>query len=110
MEFRKVAAIIQPGVLEKVEKGLQDIGVRGISVTKVKGFGEYADFYSRDWMVSVSHVRIEIFTEKSKVKAIVNAILEAAHLGLPGDGIVVVLPVEQIFRVRTKSVVAAGEI
>lgn len=110
MEFRKVTAIIQAGVLEKVEKGLQKIGVRGISVTKVKGFGEYANFYSRDWMISVSHVRIEIFTEKAKVKAIVNAILEAAHLGIPGDGIVAVLPVEQIFRVRTKSVVAAGEI
>lgn len=110
MEFRKVTSIIQSGVLEKVEKGLQKIGVRGISVTKVKGFGEYANFYSRDWMISVSHVRIEIFTEKAKVKAIVNAILEAAHLGIPGDGIVAVLPVEQIFRVRTKSVVAAGEI
>lgn len=110
MEFRKVTAIIKSEVLEKVEQGLRDIGIQGISVTKVKGFGEYANFYSRDWMVSVSHVRIEIFTEKAKVKAIVNAILEAAHLGLPGDGIVVVVPVEQIFRVRTKSVVAAGEI
>lgn len=110
MKFRKVTAIIQQDALEKVEQALQGIGVRGISVTKVKGYGEYANFYSRDWMVSVSHVRIEIFTEKARVNAIVNAILEAAHMGLPGDGIVVVVPVEQIFRVRTKSVVAAGEI
>jgi nitrogen regulatory protein P-II 1 len=110
MKFRKVTAIVQPGVLEKVEKSLQDIGVRGISVTKVKGYGEYANFYSRDWMISVSHVTIEISTEKAKVKAIVNAILEAAHLGLEGDDIVAVLPVEQVFRIRTKSVATAGEV
>ncbi len=110
MKFRKVTAIVQPGVLEKVEKSLQEIGIRGISVTKVKGYGEYANFYSRDWMVSVSHVRIDIFTQKAKVKAIVNAILEAAHLGIPGDGIVAVLPVEQVFRVRTKSVATADEV
>lgn len=110
MKFRKVTAIIQRDALEKVEQALQGIGVRGISVTKVKGYGEYANFYSHDWMVSVSHVRIEIFTEKARVNSIVNAILEAAHMGLPGDGIVVVVPVEQIFRVRTKSAVAAGEI
>lgn len=110
MEFRKVTAIIQPSVLEKVEWKLQDIGVRGISVTKIKGYGEYANFYSRDWMVSVSHVKIEIFAEKTKIKAIVHAVLEAAHLGLPGDGMVAVSPVEQVFRIRTRSVAAAGEI
>lgn len=110
MEFRKVTAIIQPEVLEKVERKLQGIGIRGISVTKVKGFGEYANFYSRDWMVSVSHLRIEIFTEKARTRAIVDAILEAAHQGLAGDGIVAVSPVEQVFRIRTKALATADEV
>ncbi|VAW89510.1 hypothetical protein MNBD_GAMMA17-635, partial [hydrothermal vent metagenome] len=59
MDYRKITAIIRRDVLEKVEQKLQAMGVQGISVTRVKGYGEYADFYSRDWMVS--HARIEIF-------------------------------------------------
>lgn len=110
MEFRKVTAIIQPAVLEKVERKLQEIGIRGISVTKVKGYGEYANFFSRDWMGSVTHARIEIFTEKAKAESIVQAILEEAHQGLPGDGIVAVVPVERVYRIRTRSIATADAI
>ena len=59
MDYRKVTAIIRRDVLEKVELKLQEMGVRGISVTRVKGYGEYLDFYFRDWLVSLA--RIEIF-------------------------------------------------
>ncbi len=68
MNYRKITAIIQRDVLEKVEKRLQDLGVSGISVTKVKGYGEYVDFYSSDWMVS--HARIEIFTKEKNAETI----------------------------------------
>jgi len=57
-----------------------------------------------------SHARIEIFIGKDRVEAVANAILEAAHQGLPGDGIVAVLPAEQVFRIRTKSVAGADKI
>ena len=50
MELRKVTAIIRSSVLEEVEERLRGIGVRGISVTKVKGFGEYANFYSYNFV------------------------------------------------------------
>ncbi len=50
MDFRKVTAIIRPDSLEKVEKALQALSVPGVSVTKVKGFGEYANFYEPDWL------------------------------------------------------------
>jgi len=108
MELRKVTAIIRSSVLEEVEERLRGIGVRGISVTKVKGFGEYANFYRSDWMVS--NARIEIFTEKTRVDDIVSTIIEAAHAGVAGDGIVAVLPVEQLYRIRTKSAIESDEI
>lgn len=108
MEYRKITAIIQCDVLEKVERKLQDSGVNGISVTKIKGYGEYTGFYSQDWLVT--HARIEIFTHVSKVDEIVQAIMEAAHVGLAGDGIIAVLPVEKIYRIRTRSEAAVGEI
>ena len=105
MSYKKVTAIIRNDVLEKVERALQAIGVNGISVTKVKGYGEYANFYSKDWMVS--HSRIEIFTLESKADTIARAIMEAAYVGLEGDGIVAVLPVEKLYRIRTQSEVTA---
>ena len=101
MKYRKVTAIIRRDVLEKVERKLQQIGVQGISVTWVKGYGEYADFYARDWMTS--YARIEIFTTAEKVDGIAEAIMDAAHVGLSGDGVVAVLPVEKLYRIRTKS-------
>ncbi len=108
MQYRKVTAIIRRDVLEKVEKKLLAIGVNGISVTKVKGFGEYTDFYSRDWLVS--HMRIEIFTHATNTDVIVQTIMDTAHLGLEGDGIIAVLPVEKLYRIRTRSKVAINEI
>lgn len=108
MNYRKVKAIIRGDVLEKVERELEVIGVTGISVTKVKGYGEYSNFYSKDWMVS--HARIEIFTHETKADAIARSIIETAHVGLEGDGIVAVLPVEKLYRIRTQSEVVVDDI
>lgn len=101
METRKITAIIRNSALEEVEERLQDMGVKGISVSRVTGYGEYANLYRSDWMVP--HYRLEIFAKKPQTDAIVNAIMETAHLGMAGDGIVAVLPVEKLYRIRTKS-------
>lgn len=101
MELKVVIAIVRPGVLEPVEKRLQEIGVRGITVSRTKGYGEYANFFSRDWMVD--QVRIEIFTPRDRAELIAAAILDAAHTGSPGDGIVAILPVERVFSITTRS-------
>jgi len=108
MSYRKVTAIIQRDVLEKVERKLLEMGIRGISVTRAKGYGEYRNFYSRDWMVS--HARIEIFVDETKADAIARAIMEVAHVGLEGDGIVAILPVEKLYRIRTRSEATVDEI
>jgi nitrogen regulatory protein P-II 1 len=100
MSLRKITAIIRCTLLEPVERRLQEIGVPGMTVTHVKGFGEYANFFRRDW--TVTHARIEIFTEQSLVDRIVDTIQDAAHTGTPGDGIVAVLPVERLYRIREK--------
>jgi nitrogen regulatory protein P-II 1 len=101
MDIRVIVAIIRRDRLEDVEKRLQDIGVERINVSKVKGYGEYHDFFARNWMVE--EVRVEIFTRGHKVQTIAAAIMEAAHTGLPGDGIVAVMPVEKLFLIRTRS-------
>jgi nitrogen regulatory protein P-II 1 len=101
MELLKIIAIVRNQALEKVEGKLIDMRVKGLSVTRVKGYGEYANFFNPDWMVS--HTRIEIFIDKARVEEVVSAIMDIAHTGMPGDGVVAVLPVEKLYRIRTKS-------
>lgn len=99
-EFRKVTAIFRIERLSAVEKALQEIKVRGVSVTRVKGYGEYVDPYARDWMTD--HARVEIFAAAEETNGIVEAISAAASTGTRGDGIVGVLPVERVVRIRTR--------
>lgn len=108
MSFKKVTAIFRCDSCEKVERELQEIGVHGFSISKVKGYGEYANLYSDDWLVT--HARIEIFTEESKADEIVKTIMEAAHVGMEGDGIVAVLPVEKLYRIRSLDKIKPGDL
>lgn len=97
---RKNTAIVRADVLKKVEETLQTLRVPGITVSKLKGYGEYASFFRSDWMV----VRRECAEE------IARAIIETAHTGVPGDGLVVVVPVETVYRIRSKALATPEEL
>jgi len=101
MDIRAVVAFIRREKLEAVEKSLRQIGVERINVYKVKGYGEYHNFFAPDWMVD--EVRIDLFTRHDEVDAVVAAIMGAAHTGLPGDGVVAVIPVERFYLIRTRA-------
>ncbi|MEC9341031.1 MAG: P-II family nitrogen regulator [Pseudomonadota bacterium] len=105
MDYRKVTAIVRQEKLAAVERALHQRGVPGISVTKVKGYGDLANFYSSDWLVS--HSRIEIFIRADQAEGVAECIVNAATTGLAGDGLVAVLPVEKLYRVREGA--ASGE-
>ncbi len=100
MKFRKITAIIRSDKLEAVENCLKKAGVPGVSVSKVKGFGEYANFYESDWLST--HTHIEVFIGEARAHEIAEAILDVAHTGIEGDGIVAVQPVESVYHIRTK--------
>lgn len=108
MELKKIVAIVRTQVLGEVEEHLVEMRVKGISVTRVKGYGEYDTFINPEWRFT--HARIEIYAEISMVEPIVEAILNAAHIGLPGDGIVAVHPVEKLYRIRSRSEISEDEI
>ena len=101
MSLKYVIAIIRPDVLDALEAQLANLHVRGMTVTKVKGFGEYIDFLSKSHLTE--HLKIEIFVDESMAEAVTNAIMDAAHSDVPGAGIVAVLPVEKFFHIRTRS-------
>lgn len=98
MEYRKVTAIVRHYAREAVEERLLHEGVRGLSVMPVHGCGESVDVFSRE---GVRHCRIEVFTSAERADAIAQAIAEAAHSGVAGDGLVAIEPVLRIIRVKT---------
>jgi nitrogen regulatory protein PII len=99
MNFKYIVAIVRPDAVESLETRLKSIGVGGITLTKVKGFGEYKNFFCRDWLSE--HTKIEIFAEESKVDSLLGIFLEAAHSDIPGAGVVAVMPTERFLHLRT---------
>ena len=104
--MKKLEAIIQPFKLEDVKAALADIGVAGMTVTDVKGYGQHpvaladrrADEFFADF---VPQTKIEIVLSEEKFVAALRAIVTAARTGKFGDGKVFVIPVEEVVRIRT---------
>lgn len=99
--FALIIANFRSDKLKDVEKRLEKINVERINVCKVKGFGEYHNYFAPNWLEY--EVRVEIFTKREEVEAIAQAIMDAARTGLPGDGVVAVLPIETLYLIRTGS-------
>jgi nitrogen regulatory protein P-II 1 len=107
MDIKQVIAIFPRDRLEAVEQKLREINVERVDVAKVKGYGEYRNFFARDWMVE--EVRLDIFTRHDEVAGVTAAIIAGAHADLPGAGIVAVVPVEKLFLIRTRAEATAEE-
>lgn len=101
MVWKKVVAIVRENKLEAVQQCLKDLRMVFITSTRWKGYGEYANLFSRDWCIT--YARLEIYCDDSQVEEIARLIMDCAYTGLAGDGIVAILPVEMIYRIRTKA-------
>ncbi len=104
--MKLVTAIVKPFKLDDVREALSEIGVQGITVTEVKGFGRqkgHTELYrGAEYVVDfLPKVKIEIAIDDDKVDGIIEAISNAASTGKIGDGKIFVSPIEQIVRIRT---------
>ena len=104
--MKKIEAIIKPFKLDDVRDALTDIGVNGMTVTEVKGFGRqkgHTEIYrGAEYAVDfLPKIRLEIVLEDSMVEQAVEAIVQAANSGKIGDGKTFILPVEGVVRIRT---------
>lgn len=93
-----VTAIIRTTSLEGVVKALQDIGIRGLTISEIKGIGEQVKLNSP----YTFHNRVEIIVPDEKADEVANAILEYANTGLSGDGLIAVCPTDYVIKIRTK--------
>ena len=101
-----VTAIIKPFKLDEVREALSAIGVQGITVTEVKGFGRqkgHTELYrGAEYVVDfLPKVKIEVVMEESMVERAVEAIQQAAHTGRIGDGKIFVSTIDEAIRIRT---------
>jgi nitrogen regulatory protein P-II 1 len=104
--MKKVEAIIKPFKLDEVREALSEIGVTGITVTEVKGFGRqkgHTELYrGAEYVVDfLPKVKVEVVLADNQVDAAIEAIIKAAHTGKIGDGKIFVTAVEQVVRIRT---------
>ena len=104
--MKKIEAIIKPFKLEDVKEALSGVGVEGMTVSEVKGFGRqkgHTEIYrGSEYTVDfLPKLKLEIVLSDGTVDAAVNAILKAAKTGKIGDGKIFILPVEQAVRIRT---------
>ena len=104
--MKKIEAIIKPFKLDEVKEALQDVGVQGLSVIEVKGFGRqkgHTELYrGAEYVVDfLPKVKIEVVLDDDQVDAAIEAIVDAAKTEKIGDGKIFVSPVEQAVRIRT---------
>ncbi len=104
--MKKIEAIIKPFKLDEVREALSDIGVSGLTVTEVKGFGRqkgHTEIYrGAEYVVDfLPKVTIEIVIADDLVDTAIDSSIKAAHTGKIGDGKIFVMPVEQVVRIRT---------
>jgi nitrogen regulatory protein PII len=104
--MKKIEAIIKPFKLDDVRDQLFDLGIRGLTVTEVKGFGRqkgHTELYrGAEYVVDfLPKVKIEVVVEADRADDVVDAIVKAAHTGRIGDGKVFVFDVESAVRIRT---------
>ncbi len=104
--MKQITAIIKPFKLEEVREALAEVGVNGLTVTEVKGFGRqkgHTELYrGAEYVVDfLPKVKVEIVVKSSDVEMCIEAIVNAARTGKIGDGKIFVTPVERIIRIRT---------
>jgi len=106
MSLRKLEAIIKPFKLEEVKEALTELGIEGLTVSEVKGFGRqkgHTEIYrGSEYTVDfLPKVKIEVVMEDSMVERAIEAIQQSAHTGRIGDGKIFVSSIEEAIRIRT---------
>jgi nitrogen regulatory protein P-II 1 len=104
--MKKIEAVIKPFKLDEVREALAEVGVTGLTVTEVKGFGRqkgHTELYrGAEYVVDfLPKVKIEVAVVDKMVDQAIEAIIKAARTGKIGDGKIFVRPVEQVVRIRT---------
>jgi nitrogen regulatory protein P-II 1 len=103
---KKIEAIIKPFKLDEVKDALNELGIKGMTISEVKGFGRqkgHTEIYrGAEYVIDfLPKVKIEVVVDQETAGKVIEAIQKAAKTGKIGDGKIFVLPVEEVIRIRT---------
>jgi nitrogen regulatory protein P-II 1 len=104
--LKKIEAIVKPFKLDEVKDALNDLGIKGMTIAEVKGFGRqkgHTEIYrGAEYVIDfLPKVKIEVVVEEGMAGKVIEVIQKAARTGKIGDGKIFVLPVEEVIRIRT---------
>ncbi|MCU0453786.1 MAG: P-II family nitrogen regulator [Bacteroidetes bacterium] len=105
--MKKIEAIIRPFKLDDVREALSEIGVKGMTLTEVKGYGRqkgHTEVYrGSEYKIDfLPKIKVEIIVKDAMVERVLATIVKAARTGQVGDGKIFILPVEDVIRIRTE--------
>ncbi len=104
--MKKVEAIIKPFKLDDVKESLKEIGIQGLTVTEVKGFGRqkgHTELYrGAEYVIDfLPKIKLDIVVSDDMVTKVIDTIIDSAKTGKIGDGKIFILPMEEVIRIRT---------
>ncbi|MCF8025480.1 MAG: P-II family nitrogen regulator [Desulfobacteraceae bacterium] len=104
--MKKIEAIIKPFKLDDVRQALNDIGIQGMTITEVKGYGRqkgHKEIYrGAEYLVDfMPKIKLEIVIQAERAQEVIDTVRSAANTGKIGDGKIFVIPLERVIRVRT---------
>lgn len=98
MALKLIVAYVREQRLIPLIERLRDFGVPGVSVSRAEGLGEYINHHGHNGLEP--HTRIDVILEESRAQAAAELIMDVARSGLSGDGVVAIMPVDKLFRIR----------
>ena len=104
--MKKIEAIIKPFKLDEVKEAMEALGIQGMTVTDVKGFGRTGGkkeiYRGAEYVVDfIPKTKVEVVVRDEQVPPITDAIRQAAHTGKIGDGKIFIVPLDEVIRIRT---------
>jgi nitrogen regulatory protein P-II 1 len=105
--MKKIEAVVRPHKLDDIREALSEVGIRGMTITEVKGFGRqkgHTEIYrGSEYSVDfIPKIKIEIVVKDDLAQKVVDIVVKTAKTGQVGDGKLFVFPVEEVIRVRTE--------
>jgi nitrogen regulatory protein P-II 1 len=96
--MKTVVAIVRTSCVEGIVKSLEDAGIKSVTISQIKGIGEQVEVF-KPYTI---HSKIEMIVPDEKAEEVTDVIMECAHTGLAGDGIIAVYPMDYMIKIRTR--------
>jgi nitrogen regulatory protein P-II 1 len=100
MEVKNVVAFVREETREAIINALQEASIKGVTVTPTKGYGEYTNTFAID--LSNTCLRVDIMIAADRAEYAASILMDTASTGLDGDGLVAILPVDTLYRIKSK--------